>query len=119
MKDFKYESKPDTCLWCGDKLTFKCHTVKERTEKVRYSKCCPYCKGPVEEYLSKDGDGVRCVEPSCRFDLHPEPVYRIVSRKPIYEKRGPYGDGFFCTMTCAYWFARRLATLGNHLKGNK
>ena len=32
-----------------------------------------------------------------------------------YEKTGAYGDGFFCTQVCGFWFGRAMARNGKRL----
>lgn len=37
------------------------------------------------------------------------------NRRKMYEKPGPYGDGYFCSLTCGHRFAVVLASNGRRV----
>ena len=39
----------------------------------------------------------------------------VVSRQRYFDKPGPYGDGFFCSLTCGHRFAVAAANAGYRL----
>jgi hypothetical protein len=111
------------CLFCDKPLSFRCHTEWEDTPIPP----CDHCGGRRyvchEQVLNpttahnEDGRKVfRCS--NCEPD---EPVLKgwkartVKSRKRWHDKPGPYGDGFFCSLTCGYRFGVAAAKAGYRL----
>ena len=98
-----------TCLWCGVKLIYVTH-VKRKNEvdpkkPPRQCHCgCERfnCDEPTEKWYCTD----------CGFGHDGRVTKRIVSREIIFDKPGAYGDGYFCTMSCAQAFAISAAERG-------
>lgn len=76
---------PHTCLWCGKKLVFVQH----------------------DEYRTEERVGPTGLKERCEV--------RTGTKKRIHGAPGPYGDGFFCTLSCGYQFGCELARKGRRL----
>jgi len=111
-------NKEGTCLWCGKKLVYFCHTEFENTDKIAPA-CCPRCdRKPVKgdpdprEFDEDFGHlpGWKC--PECEGPVFSRKVRRVASRERIWKKPGYRGTGLFCTLNCAHKFAVAAARNG-------
>jgi ribosomal protein L37AE/L43A len=110
---FAATNEPGTCLWCGRKLRMSYFTEKQRTDKPRPPSSCHYCNSG-EGFTHVEDTVYECKK--CGTESHGGYVYKITKREAIHDKPGPKGDGFFCTLPCAYAFAVSLADHGRRLE---
>lgn len=115
-RPFGATNAPGTCLWCGRKLQTVYHTDRERTEKLHPPSKCPFCKSR-KGFTPLEDRRFECK--GCYTEVYGDHVYRVVKRTPIYNKPGARGDGFFCTLECAYNFAVSLAEGSRRLEGKR
>jgi len=109
------------CLWCGKKLYFKTHTKYEDTDQwkppLRCYDCTRelYAEAPKRKFEATEEPHVfRCTE--CGEESTGDKVRRVVSRKRLYEGRGPYGDGYFCSLRCGHSFGEACADAGMRMQ---
>lgn len=97
----KRSNKPGTCLWCGKKLIYRTHTTWDRSSR-------PATARESERYES----GIGRANFHWRGDTLYISVKKVKERYRLYDKPGAYGDGFFCSMTHAQYFAIAAANSG-------
>jgi len=95
-REFNASNEPDTCLWCGRKLSY---LTKHSHYEVTNVPLDPKIEN--EAYLLEEGQTTR------------KQYKNVVDER--WAKSGGYHDGFFCGLRCAYQFAVRLAELGRRL----
>lgn len=109
------------CLYCDKPLSFRCDTKYEKQPVPP----CPECGG--EQYVASSTHGIgyeavpgpRVLHCNSCAGKHSVPrgwrERKVVSRERYRDKPGPYGDGFFCSLTCGYRFGVASARAGYRL----
>ena len=105
---FGATNKPDTCLWCGRKLPQK--WINEIEYSNVSKKKCDECGGTEADY---NGFCVECHCSMIKTKRH------VKSREKLYDKRGRYGDGYFCGLNCGYAFAVVAAESNIRVSGRR
>jgi hypothetical protein len=121
MSSFNPSNEEGTCLWCGKKLIFFCHTEWENTGKEGPD-TCHYCdckaeKGEPDPDEYEEGfhfPGYRC--PKCHRPVIPRKIRKVASRRRFWDKPGYAGSGYFCTLRCGHSFAVDAARNGYRFK---
>ncbi len=103
-----------TCLWCGRKLRREHATKMESTEERLTPKECFECGGKEWKSPSVPDEGFECR--GCDCEQFGRRKYKVKSRKPIYDKPGSYGDGYFCGLRCGFQFGVAFAGSGRRLE---
>jgi len=113
-----------TCLTCGKRLTFRCDMEWVETPIPP----CPHCgrsrhvchEQVFNHTLARNEDGGRVFRCSnCEPDQPVPPGWKereVKLRRRIYEKAGPYHDGFFCSLKCGHSFGVLAAKAGYRLR---
>lgn len=107
------------CLYCDKPLVFKCDTKWQKNPVPP----CPDCGGEQHvqgaSYYRGVGEGERKLYCNACDALHDLPKgwkeRTVASRERYRDKPGPYGDGFFCSLTCGYRFGVAAAKAGYRL----
>lgn len=111
------------CINCGRRLSRVAHTEFEDTDKWRSRrKTCNYILcfedrecGALIEWEPEHGCAAgKCSR--CEALYSDKRVRRVKSRTYRYDKPGPYGDGFFCSLSCGHVFGVAAAKAGVRLK---
>jgi len=113
------------CLWCGRKLRRRCRTEWAYTDAYNPPRACIGCSRMYEE-VNGDWEPDPSGEPHlfrCKTcdhgEQHGSRKRKVVSRVPVHDKPGAYGDGHFCGKGCGYQFGVALADAGYRLKRNR
>jgi len=133
MGTYGYKGEPETCIWCGRKLVYRCETIFEDTDKWRPPTACYKC--PHGDIYDTAPPAPRntwepAVDPENPllkgFFLH-KPCGEITQgsrvRKAVKRERigsGGYSDqGYFCSATCGWRFAVAAAENGYRFEPKK
>lgn len=106
-----------SCNWCGDFLTIA-RDVRYGVNPEKPPTACLHLLNPFTKTSCGHKKFVKVSAPgmppwACANCKTPSPGRRVKTRnKKLHNKPGPYGNGFFCSIECAFMFAIIVAQTG-------
>ena len=110
-----------SCNWCGDYLTIA-RDVRYGVNPEKPPVACLHLLNPFTKTVCGHRKFVKVATPGmppwgCAKCKTPSPGRKVKTRnKKLHAKPGPYGNGFFCSIECAFMFAIIVAQTGIFLQ---